>query len=91
MSSSHSSIIVEDYGQSLNDLTFNSRPIIDNLTTIAKENPDVADGIIDAITNRIYKCIPEHKLFALYLLDFVCKNVGTPYNILVGEIGRAHV
>ena len=85
MSSSHSSIIVEDYGQSLNDLTFNSRPIIDNLTTIAKENPDVADGIIDAITNRIYKCIPEHKLFALYLLDSVCKNVGTPYNILVGD------
>ncbi|ODV81882.1 pre-mRNA cleavage and polyadenylation factor I subunit [Suhomyces tanzawaensis NRRL Y-17324] len=80
-----SSSIVEDYAQSLTELTFNSRPIIDNLTTIARENPLAAEGIIDAITKRIYKCIPDHKLFALFLLDSVCKYAGNSYNILVGE------
>ncbi|RLV96695.1 hypothetical protein JA1_000096 [Spathaspora sp. JA1] len=76
--------ILESYEQALGELTFNSRPIIDNLTTIAKENPSVADGIIDIITTRIRKAIPHHKLFALYLLDSVCKTIGNPYNILVG-------
>lgn len=79
------SIIVEDYEQSIRELTFNSRPIIENLTTIAKENTDHAEGISRAITNRIYKCMPEHKLFALYLLDSVVKNVGNPYNIIMGD------
>ncbi|CUM65210.1 uncharacterized protein PRCAT00002839001 [Priceomyces carsonii] len=79
------SAIVEDYALSLNELTFNSRPIIENLTTIAQENTNVADGIMNAITTRILKCIPEHKLFALYLLDSVCKYGGEPYNILVGD------
>lgn len=77
--------IVDDYAASLRELTFNSRPIIENLTTIAKENTDYADGFLHVITTRIYKTIPEHKLFALYLLDSVCKNVGNPYNILVGD------
>ena len=63
--------ILEAYKQSLSELTFNSRPIIDNLTIIAKENPNVADGIVDLITQRIYKTIPDQKLFALYLLDSI--------------------
>lgn len=77
--------IVEDYAASLKELTFNSRPIIVNLTTIAKENTDAAEGIVHAITSRIYKCIPEQKLFALYLLDSICKTVGRPYSLLVGS------
>lgn len=77
--------IIDDYRQSLNELTFNSRPIIDTLTTIAAENVNVAGGILDAISNRIYKCIPEQKLFTLYLLDSICKNIGNPYNTLVGD------
>ncbi|EGW30407.1 uncharacterized protein SPAPADRAFT_63257 [Spathaspora passalidarum NRRL Y-27907] len=76
--------ILESYQQTLSELTFNSRPIIETLTTIAKENPTVADGIIDLITQRIRRAIPQHKLFALYLLDSICKTVGNPYNILVG-------
>ena len=79
------STLVEDYAQSLNELTFNSRPIIDNLTTIAQENSNVADGIVNAIINRILRAIPEQKLFALYLLDSICKTVGNPYNILAGD------
>lgn len=82
---SSDSAIVEDYDASIKELTFNSRPIIQSLTDIAKENTDVADGILNVITNRIYKCIPEQKLFALYLLDSICKTVGNPYNILVGD------
>lgn len=77
--------ILEAYKQSLSELTFNSRPIIDNLTIIAKENPNVADGIVDLITQRIYKTIPDQKLFALYLLDSICKIIGNPYNILAGD------
>ncbi|KAM9927331.1 hypothetical protein OXX59_002614 [Metschnikowia pulcherrima] len=77
--------IVEDYAASLAELTFNSRPIIDNLTIIAKENTESAPGILAAITNRIYRCIPEQKLFALYLLDSIVKTVGPPYNVLAGE------
>ncbi|EGV65892.1 hypothetical protein PSN45_003307 [Yamadazyma tenuis] len=77
--------IVQEYAQSLKELTFNSRPIIDTLTTIAAENTDEGDGILDVITARIYKCLPEQKLFALYLLDSICKNVGNPYNILIGD------
>lgn len=76
--------IVEDYAASLRDLKFNLLPIIENLTTIANENKQAAPGIVAAITERIYKCLPEHKLFALYLLDLVCKNVGPPYSALIG-------
>lgn len=81
----YSSTIVEDYSQSLNDLTFNSRPIIENLTNIAQENKDEAEGILEAVKGRIKKAIPEHKLFALYLLDSICKYVGNPYNILIED------
>lgn len=77
--------IVEDYKQSLTELTFNSRPIIDTLTVIAGENKQVAEGIVDAVTTRIYKCVPEQKLFSLYLLDSICKNVGRPYNVIAGQ------
>lgn len=79
------STIVEDYSQSLSDLTFNSRPIIENLTNIAQENKDEAEGILEAVKGRIKKAIPQHKLFALYLLDSICKYVGNPYNILIED------
>lgn len=82
---SYDPAIVEDYEASIKELTFNSRPIIETLTTIAQENTDAAEGILNVITKRIYKCIPEQKLFAMYLLDSICKIVGQPYNILVGS------
>ncbi|KAK6458209.1 pre-mRNA cleavage and polyadenylation factor I subunit [Scheffersomyces xylosifermentans] len=85
MDQESSSNLLEDYAQSLSELTFNSGPIIENLTAIAKESPAYADGIINIITARIYKAIPAQKLYSLYLLDSICKTVGNPYNILVGE------
>ncbi|QRG39837.1 hypothetical protein FDK38_004295 [Candidozyma auris] len=81
---SYDPAIVEDYEASIKELTFNSRPIIETLTTIAQENTEAAEGILNVITTRIYKCIPEQKLFAMYLLDSICKIVGQPYNLLVG-------
>lgn len=82
---SYSSSVVEDYEASIRELTFNSRPIIDNLTTIARENTEIADQILNVITTRINKAIPDQKLFSLYLLDSICKNIGSPYNVLIGD------
>ena len=77
--------IVDDYARSLNELTFNSQPIIKTLTDIAGENVGMAEGIANAIFNRILKSIPEQKLFALYLLDSVCKTIGSPYSDIAGS------
>lgn len=77
--------LLDDFNDSLGELKFNSRPIIENLTTIAAENSGEADGILRLITERIHRALPEHKLHFMYLLDSICKNVGAPYNILVGD------
>ncbi|KAK9240331.1 hypothetical protein V1525DRAFT_395636 [Lipomyces kononenkoae] len=77
--------IRQDYITSLDDLTFNSRPIITNLTIIAQENIQAAEVITRAIEEHISKCAPSSKLPALYLLDSICKNVGSPYTLLFGR------
>ncbi|KAK9455511.1 hypothetical protein V1511DRAFT_458175 [Dipodascopsis uninucleata] len=77
--------IRQDYITSLEELTFNSRPIITNLTIIAQENIQAAEVITRAIEEHISKCAPPCKLPALYLLDSICKNVGSPYTLLFGR------
>ncbi|KAI5956867.1 hypothetical protein KGF54_000485 [Candida jiufengensis] len=77
--------IIKQYEQKLSELTFNNGPIITNLTQIAKQHPEVADQIMDLITERIFKVLPEQKLYTLYVLDDICKTVGNPYNILIGD------
>ncbi|ONH66770.1 Protein PCF11 [Cyberlindnera fabianii] len=77
--------IGEDFAVSLQDLTFNSKPIITTLTMIAQENINAAEQITTAVEQRIDKAIPTHKLFAIYLLDSICKNVGSPYSLLFGQ------
>ncbi|CAI5760637.1 unnamed protein product [Candida verbasci] len=77
--------LIRQYETKLNQLTFNSRPIIDELTIVAKDNPIIADQIVDLIKNRIYKAVPDQKLFILYLLDSICKTVGNPYNIFIAD------
>ncbi|KAI3404247.2 hypothetical protein KGF56_003008 [Candida oxycetoniae] len=77
--------ILTEYKGKLHELTFNSQPIITELTQIAKQHLELADQIIDLITERIYQTIPEQKLYALYVLDDICKVVGNPYNILIGD------
>ncbi|KAL7274343.1 mRNA 3' end processing factor [Rhizina undulata] len=73
--------IAEDYKSSLEDLHVNSRYEISNLTLIAKENIHAASAIARTIEQHISKTPPARKLPALYLLDSVAKNVGTPYTL----------
>lgn len=77
--------LIDDYNETLDELKFNSLPIIDTLTTIAKENPDQAPGIAAAVLARIHRALPEHKLFSMYVLDNICKLVGAPYPGLFGR------
>lgn len=45
--------ILEDYKSSLNDLVFNSKPLINVLTMLAEENEAHADGIVKVIRDRV--------------------------------------
>lgn len=50
--------ICEEYESSLEDLTFNSKPLINVLTMLAEENSQFASSITKLIANRIYQvCI----------------------------------
>ena len=50
--------ICEDYASSLEDLTFNSKPLINVLTMLAEENSQFGSSITKLIENRIYQvCI----------------------------------
>lgn len=73
------------YQHLLSSLTLNSRTLITELTTIAERNTDQASEIVDIIEERIKKCLPQYKLFTVYLLDSICKNIGNPYNLLFGS------
>ena len=84
MSQEELDAIRQDYLSSLQELTFNSRIIISNLTVIAQENINAAQAITKAIEEHLIKCSPAYKLPALYLVDSICKNIGTPYTIFFG-------
>ncbi|EPS40770.1 hypothetical protein H072_5344 [Dactylellina haptotyla CBS 200.50] len=77
--------LAEDYKSSLEDLSVNSRWEITNLTVIAKENIHAAQAISKVIEEHIQKTSPLRKLPALYLLDSIAKNVGTPYTLFFGK------
>ncbi|KAG0027968.1 hypothetical protein BGZ81_005130 [Podila clonocystis] len=60
-------------------LTFNSKPIITNLTIIAEKNPGAANIIVPIIEERLRTAHPSQKLPMLYLIDSIIKLVGGPY------------
>lgn len=77
--------VAEDYRHALEDLTANSRYEISNLTVVARENTEHALAIADTLAAHIKNVTPQRKLPALYVLDSIVKNVGTPYTIFFGR------
>lgn len=77
--------VAADFRDALQDLRVNSRPEISNLTLIAKENTEYAQAISTELENHIKQTRPEFKLPALYVLDSIVKNVGTPYTVYLGR------
>ncbi|KAB5585878.1 hypothetical protein GE09DRAFT_42926 [Coniochaeta sp. 2T2.1] len=83
--SSTAAEVAEDYREALEDLTANSRFEISNLTVVARENTEHALAIAECLQEHIKKVPPQRKLPALYVLDSIVKNVGTPYTLFFGR------
>ncbi|KAL0485426.1 pre-mRNA cleavage complex 2 protein [Acrasis kona] len=67
------------YATALKELNSSSKPHINNLTTIAKENKRFYKDIVAEIENRIGTAHPSQRLPVIYLMDSIIKNVGEPY------------
>merc|ERR1711963_66524 len=76
--------IKQEYRDTLEELDFNSRPHIMNLTELAHNYSKICPQVIvKLIEDRIkYADTDSVKLPTLYLLDSIMKNHGDPYKVL---------
>ena len=74
------------YASELDKLTFNSKPLITQLTVYAQRHPELAPQLAGVIAGRIMNTgVPiEAKLATLYVMDSITKNAGEPYRSLFG-------
>lgn len=70
------------YNSHLKSLTFNSKPIITNLTVIAHDHVRMSTVVAKCIDDHIMQSHPSIRLPALYTLDSISKNIGHPYTQL---------
>uniref|UniRef100_A0A8H8CJU9 CID domain-containing protein n=1 Tax=Psilocybe cubensis TaxID=181762 RepID=A0A8H8CJU9_PSICU len=68
-----------DFSTRLEQLTFNSRPIIQQLSMFAQDYARYADIVGQCVRAHIRRVPPWMKLPAFYLLDAISKNVYEPY------------
>ncbi|WWC94197.1 hypothetical protein V866_001037 [Kwoniella sp. B9012] len=72
------------YADRLRQLTFNSRPIIQDLSMMAgaqrdQNNWEGMNAIVQEIEEATLRALPTQKLPLLYLIDSISKNIGAPY------------
>ncbi|KAI0882501.1 uncharacterized protein GGS22DRAFT_45314 [Annulohypoxylon maeteangense] len=82
---SESEAVALAFREAVEDLQGFARNEINTLTMIARENTEHAHAISGALQEHIKRVIPPKKLPALYLLDSIVKNVGTPYTLYFGR------
>ena len=71
------------YNSHLKTLTFNSKPIITNLTVIAHDHAARMSAVVaKCLDDHIMQSHPSIRLPALYTLDSISKNIGHPYTQL---------